>query len=254
MGPGAEQPPEAAFRPTGGSVPLPEVEELIALQELDRRIATLEAATRAIPPLVQEFESRLHASRGAREAAGGVHAQLEKTRRLKEGELKQVEEQAKDKQARLWEIRKNEEYSAVLKEIELLKAKRSALEEEILLLFDQIEEATRAVAAREADLREREAEFSRLRAAKEAELARLQREMAEFTKQRAGQARCIEAGLLQSYTRLLKSRGGLAVVPVKDGSCSGCFVALTPQAHTEVRKGEALMTCANCQRILFWKG
>ncbi|MCI0369926.1 MAG: C4-type zinc ribbon domain-containing protein [candidate division NC10 bacterium] len=235
-------------------MPLPEVEELIALQDLDRRIATLEAATRAIPPLVQEFESRLHASRGAHEAARGAHVELEKTRRLKEGELKQVEQQAKEKQVRLWEIRKNEEYSAVLKEIELLKAKQSALEEGILLLFDQIEEAARTVATREGDFREREAEFVRQRGAKGAELTRLQQEVAEFTKQRGGRARRIEAGLLQSYTRLLKSRGGLAVVPVKDGSCSGCFVALTPQAHTEVRKAEVLMTCANCQRILYWKG
>jgi len=235
-------------------VPLPEVEELIALQELDQRIATQETAARAIPPLVRGMESRLQSARDAREAARGAYAGLEKTRRLKEGELKQVEEQVKGKQARLWEIKKNEEYSAVLKEIELLKATRSALEEEILLLFDQIEGASRTVAAREGELKDRDAEFARLRAAKEAELTRLQQEVAEFTKQRAGRARRIEAGLLQSYTRLLKSRSGLAVVPVKDGSCSGCFVALTPQAHTEVRKAEVLMTCANCQRILYWKG
>jgi len=235
-------------------VPLLEVEELIALQELDQRIATQETAARAIPPLVRGLESRLQSARDAREAARGAYAGLEKTRRLKEGELKQVEEQVKGKQARLWEIKKNEEYSAVLKEIELLEATRSALEEEILLLFDQIEGASRTVAAREGELKDRDAEFARLRAAKEAELTRLQQEVAEFTKQRAGRARRIEAGLLQSYTRLLKSRSGLAVVPVKDGSCSGCFVALTPQAHTEVRKAEVLMTCANCQRILYWKG
>lgn len=235
-------------------MPVPEVEELIALQELDRRIVALEGAARAIPPLIQELESRVQGARGAREAAREGHAQLEKARRLKEGELKQVEEQTREKQARLYEIRKNEEYSAVLKEIELLKAKRSALEEEILLLFDRIEEAGRTVAAREAELREREADFARLRAAKQAELDRLQQEIGEFTRRRAGQARRIETGLLQSYTRLLKSRGGLAVVPVKDGCCSGCFVALTPQTHNEVRKGEVLVTCANCQRILYWKG
>lgn len=235
-------------------MPVPEIGELIALQELDRRVVALEGAARAIPPFVQELESRVQGARNAREAARDAHAQLEKARRLKEGELKQVEEQTKEKQARLYEIRKNEEYSAVLKEIELLKAKRSALEEEILHLFDGIEEAGRTVAAREAELRERETDFARLRTAKEAELDRLQQEIGEFTRRRAGQARRIETGLLQSYTRLVKSRGGLAVVPVKDGSCSGCFVALTPQAQNEVRKGEVLVTCANCQRILYWKG
>ncbi|MGH7361165.1 MAG: hypothetical protein ACREJI_06085, partial [Candidatus Methylomirabilales bacterium] len=60
-------------------MPLPEVEELIALQELDQRIATQEAAAGAIPPLIRGLESRLQSAREAREAARGAHAGLEKT-------------------------------------------------------------------------------------------------------------------------------------------------------------------------------
>jgi hypothetical protein len=85
-------------------------------------------------------------------------------------------------------------------------------------------------------------------------LKRLQGELERLQEERRRQASRLETGLLQSYQRLLRSRGGLAVAPVRDGSCLGCHVALTPQTYNELRKGEVLMTCANCQRILYWKG
>ncbi|MGH7473806.1 MAG: zinc ribbon domain-containing protein, partial [Candidatus Methylomirabilales bacterium] len=82
----------------------------------------------------------------------------------------------------------------------------------------------------------------------------LQGELERLQEERRRQANRVEASLLQTYQRLLRSRGGLAVVPVKDGSCLGCHVALTPQTYNELRKGEVFVSCANCQRILYWKG
>ncbi|MDH7500570.1 MAG: C4-type zinc ribbon domain-containing protein, partial [candidate division NC10 bacterium] len=59
--------------------------------------------------------------------------------------------------------------------------------------------------------------------------------------------------LVQTYARIYEVRQGLAVVPVKDRSCSGCFVTLTPQAFQEARRNDRILTCPNCNRILYWK-
>jgi len=228
--------------------------QLVELQHLDLKIAEIQAAVHEIPKNVVEMEQRFIASRKGLDEARETVAQLEKSRRLKEGELKQVEQQVKERQGRLWEIRKNEEYQAVLKEIEVLKAKQSTLEEEILMLFDRTEEAGRIVAAREAEFKAQEADFHRDRMVKEGELKHLQEELSRLQEERRRQVNQVEPGLFQIYQRLLRSRGGLAVVSVKDGSCLGCYVALTPQTYNELRKGEAFITCANCQRILYWTG
>lgn len=229
------------------------LEQLIQLQELDLAIARLTEAVRAIPGQIQALEGRLRESKSALDRAYASAESLQKLRRAKERELEELTYTLKKRQARLFEVKTNEEYSAVLKEIEVHKQKISVIEEEILLLFDRIEEAAKAVKASEAEFRLQEEALKRAKEAKEAELQELTRELATLREARSAKAKKIEASFLQIYIRLSKSRG-VAVVPVKDGSCTGCHVALRPQFYNEVRRNDRLSTCENCQRILYYKG
>ncbi|MEK7205272.1 MAG: C4-type zinc ribbon domain-containing protein, partial [candidate division NC10 bacterium] len=147
----------------------------------------------------------------------------------------------------------NEEYSAVLREIDAVKEKSSKLEEEILLLFDRGDEAAKAVTAAEREFKAAEAVSQRERAEKEAQLTKLQRELADLREARKGQASRLDSSLLQQYTRLARTRG-MAVVTVKNGSCSGCGIALTPQTYSEVRRNDRMYTCTSCNRILHYAG
>jgi predicted nucleic acid-binding Zn-ribbon protein len=228
--------------------------QVVDLQDLDLEIAGLQREVQRIPREVTDGEQLLNSSRGAWDQARERLAALEQLRRRKERELEDVTAEQRKRQGRLFEIKTNQEYAAVLKEIEGLKERRSKLEDEILGTFDDIEAAQSAVRDESARFQEREKIFQQERTTKEGELRRLQGELERVQEERRRQANRVEASLLQTYQRLLRSRGGLAVVPVKDGSCLGCHVALTPQTYNELRKGEVFVSCANCQRILYWKG
>lgn len=248
------------------------LEQLIQLQELDLTIAREDAALKAIPGQIKALEARLAQAKAALDRAKAQMDSLQRLRRDKEQELDDLTYNLKKRQARLFEVKTNEEYTAVLKEIEVHKQKISTLEEEILILFDKLEEAARAVKATEEEFKQEEGAFQKAKAAKEAELASLGEELTTLKRARQTKAREVEAPLLQTYTRLLKSRGGLAVAEVRVerrrikalgsseereetvASCGGCYVALTPQAYNEVRRNEKLLTCENCQRILYYKG
>jgi predicted nucleic acid-binding Zn-ribbon protein len=224
------------------------------LQDLDLEIVRLQKEVQRIPREIADGEQLLNRSRGAWDQARERLTALEQLRRSKERELEDVTAEQRKRQGRLFEIKTNQEYAAVLKEIEGLKERRSKLEDEILGTFDDIEAAQSAVRDESARFQEREKIFRQERTTKEGELGRLQGELERLQGERRRQANRVEASLLQTYQRLLRSRGGLAVVPVKDGSCLGCHVALTPQTYNELRKGEVFVSCANCQRILYWKG
>jgi predicted nucleic acid-binding Zn-ribbon protein len=127
------------------------------------------------------------------------------------------------------------------------------LEEEILELLEQADAAAKTVAEAEKEFKAAESVGRQERADKEAQLARLQAELAEVREARKGQASRLERDLLRQYTRLLQSRD-VAVVAVKEGSCSGCGIALTPQAHNEVRRNDRMFTCGSCNRILYFAG
>lgn len=228
--------------------------QVVDLQDLDLEIAGLQGEVQRIPREVANGEQLLNSSRGAWDQARERLAALEQLRRRKERELEDVMAEQRKRQGRLFEIKTNQEYAAVLKEIEGLKERRSKLEDEILGTFDDIEAAQSAVRDESARFQEREKIFQQEQTTKEGELRRLQGELERLQEERRRQANRVEASLLQTYQRLLRSRGGLAVVPVKDGSCLGCHVALTPQTYNELRKGEVFVSCANCQRILYWKG
>lgn len=228
--------------------------QVVDLQNLDLEIAKIQREVQEIPREIADLEQELQSSRRVWDQAREHFASLEQLRRRHERELEDVTAEQRRRQGRLFEIKTNQEYTAVLKEIEGLKERRSKLEDEILELFDQIESAQGVVRDEETRFREREKTCGQERTAREGELQRLRAELDRLQEERRRQAARVEPGLLQTYQRLLRSRGGIAVVQVKDGSCLGCHVGLTPQTYNELRKGDLLFTCANCQRILYWKG
>jgi len=233
---------------------LADLERLVELQRLDSEIAEVEAAAAAIPGVIRRIEEQLMKAKAALDAVTAETDRMTKLRRQQERELEEVTDQLKKRQSRLFEIKTNQEYSAVLKEIEGLKHKVSVLEEAILVLLDQIEVELKARAEEEQRVRSSEAEALRDTQRKEAELRQLRGRLSELQGARTGRSKNVELSLLQQYLRLLKSRAGLAVAPVRDGSCEGCHVALTPQLYNEVRRNEEILTCERCGRILYWRG
>ena len=121
------------------------LDKLLELQKMDQAIARLEAEGRSIPQGIQALETLLTEARAGLDQAKAKADQIQKERRAKERELDEATINIKKKQARLFEIKTNEEYSAVLKEIESLKEKSSKLEEEILNLLERGDVAAKTV-------------------------------------------------------------------------------------------------------------
>jgi len=229
------------------------LDKLIELQKLDVAIAKLDAEARAIPKTIEALEGRLGKAREAFEVAKGRSDQRQKDRRAKERELEEAAQNAKKKQARLFEIKTNEEYSAVLKEIEALKAKSSQLETEVLEQMEAADLTTKTVAEAERVFRAAQFDVQTERREKEARLATVQKELAGLEATRNRQVSRLDDDLLRMYSRLMKSRD-VAVVTVADGSCQGCGMTLTPQTYNEVKRNDRMFTCPSCNRILYFAG
>ena len=227
------------------------LEELIALQRLDQTLARLEGEARQIPLQIAALEADRTRARAAWDQAKAAAAALAKERREREKELEEEAGNQRRKQGRLFEIKTNQEYSAVLKEIELLKEKVSGLETRILELMDEQERGAVRTAQAEGAFRAAEATFQREKQAREQDLARLQAQLAGLQRDRKQTAVKVERELYQTYARIMKIRDGTAVVPVREGSCTGCFVALPPQIYSEIRLSQRRITCPHCERILY---
>jgi hypothetical protein len=63
----------------------------------------------------------------------------------------------------------------------------------------------------------------------------------------------VDKSLLSKYDRIKQSKKGLAVVECFDGVCRGCHMHIQPQLFNELIRGDRLINCPACQRILYVK-
>jgi predicted nucleic acid-binding Zn-ribbon protein len=230
------------------------LQRLQELQVLDSRVAGLERKLEAIPVRIQAIRDGLQQ---AKAAADAIRARLDGARkdmRSKEKDLEYQGSQRKKLEAKLYEVKTNKEYSAVLAEIEGAKVDTGRLEEEILGLMELQERLGGEAVEADARLRPQEAEARAQEAAAAEELRALEVDLEAARSERGEVARDVPRDLMAQYGRLLRQRAGLAVGLVgSNGICSGCRVTLTPQRFQEVRQSSQIFVCENCGRFLYYQ-
>jgi uncharacterized protein len=232
----------------------PQLQRLIDLQAVDARIAAHEAEATRLPREIAAIESAIAV---AKKAVEDIKARLDTARkniRAREKDLDVSAAKRAKAEARLYEVKTNKEYSAVLAEIEDIKQEKSRIEEEILALMEMQERLTADLREAEAHLKAREAAGKAEEADLRQKLGAVEADLAVIRGERAAQARELPAVLIASYDRILKARGGLALAEaLPSGICAGCRMAIRPQAMQELRAQADLITCESCGRYLYWR-
>jgi predicted nucleic acid-binding Zn-ribbon protein len=230
------------------------LQRLQELQVLDSRVAGLERKLEAIPTRIHGIRDGLQQAKASVDAIRTKLDGARKDIRTKEKELEYQAAQRKKLEAKLYEVKTNKEYSAVLAEIEGAKVEKDRIEEEILALMELQERLGREVVEADARLRPHEAEAKVQEAAAAEELRALEVDVEAARSERESVVRDVPRDLLVQYARLLKGRAGLAVALVgSNGICSGCRVTLTPQRFNEVRQSSQILVCENCGRFLYYQ-
>ena len=227
---------------------------LIDLQGFDTRLAALEAEAARLPKQIEAINASLAEARKALETVKTKADTTRKDLRTKEKDLEVVTGKRAKAEGRLWEVKNNTEYSAVLLEIEAIKQEKARGEEEILGLMELQERL--AVESRDAEsrLKAREEQARQDEGVVRKKLAAVDAELTGLRADRSSRARELPRPLLADYEKILKARGGVAVSSVTSSAvCSGCRVSIRPQAIQELKAAQVPMLCENCGRYLYWQ-
>ncbi len=225
---------------------------LVELQKIDSEIYRLKKEAEAHPLLQKKIEEAFDKKKQSLKAVEDELRAAQLKQKEKEMDLQSKEEKVKKLQGQLFSLKTNKEYSAMEMEIKGLKADDSLLEEDILRLLDVVEEVKVKVA------KEKEILAVEDKKAKEAietikkETAALNAQIAEWEEKRKAYPANVEPRLLTQYERILKSREGLAVVPVVHNACGGCHLGFPPQMLNEIQMQDKVIVCESCARILYW--
>ena len=230
-----------------------ELQQLVALQTLDTRIRTLEKDLEAIPERRAEIEREFDQRAFEIRALETRQDESKHNRARLENDVVEQKGRAERAERNLMSSKKQDEYTAAIREADAARKLISALETQILEQFENQEQA-------EAALKERADEIASLNTDREVRLKAFDAE----TNTQAEELNTTRASRDQLFSSLPKSlsglygristriRDGVAVAEARNNSCTACFMALRPQMMSEVRRGVEVITCDNCGRILYY--
>ena len=228
-----------------------ELEKLIALEQTDKEILRLREEVTDLPRRVAAIEGKL----------AEITSQVEKSKqdiKNQEVDKRKLEADIKDHQGKIskfrsqaLEVKNNEQYRALMHEIEFAEQAIRSSEDKIL-------EAMLRAESLEVSQKAGESEMKAQRAAVEKEkiLARERTAVDEkLLAELAGRAQSlrpgIEGSVLAHYDRLMRQRKS-AIAEALAESCVACHVLLRPQKYNDIRTNEQIITCDSCGRILYY--
>ena len=231
----------------------PQLQTLIELQGFDAKIAGLESEAARLPRQIETIQTALAEARKAAEMIKGKLDATRKDLRTREKDLEVANVKRQKLEARLYEVKTNKEYSAVLLEIEEAKQEKAKTEEDILTLMEMQERLGVEIKDAEQRFKTREEQARQDEAVVRKKLSAVEQELHGQRTERQARAKALPAGLLASYDRISRARGGVAVADVTSAAvCGGCRVSIRPQAMQELRSAAGLMVCESCGRYLYW--
>ncbi len=224
---------------------------LLSLQQLDDKLSAFAQKKQEIPEQIQAMKHAFEEEKKQLEDHQQCLKEASLEQRQLEKQLQESAEERKNKQKKLLEVKTNEEYKALLKEIEYAKQADSAIEDKILDKLEKIDSLEQTIKEGKKSIREKESKLQE-------ETLRLEREIVEVDKQhqilqheRERVAAEMDPAVLEDYEKIRSRRAGQAVVTVWKEVCPGCHMKVPPQTINEVIQTGEIRHCQYCRRILY---
>lgn len=229
---------------------LPEIQNLLILQDRDRKIRTLRLELEAAPHERRDAEDKLAAAMRNLDAVKQRAKETEVERKKLEIEAQAKRDSIAKFQTQKFQTRKNEEFQALNNEITRYEGEIRGIEDRELEFMDEAEKVRGLVAESEQQARTVKAQVERQLGDIDAKLGALAAQLKEAETERAGLAAGVEEELLDTFDRLFANKGE-AVVPLEHETCMGCHMKVTTQTVVKVKGGREIVHCEQCGRILY---
>jgi predicted nucleic acid-binding Zn-ribbon protein len=231
---------------------LPDISLAVRLQEIDNRIAELTREVSSLPRHIAEIEKKLESHERKLEADRAAVSANQKERKGLDGDIQVQQQKISKLKDQMLQAKTNEQYRAFQHEIDYCENEIRRSEDRTLDLMGESEPLERNVKAAEIALKQEKAQVETEKQQTRERTAVDQRELDQLTTERRGIASQIAPSVLAAYERVRKLRGGVAVAEAVDGRCSKCHMALRLQFFQDLKRGQQIMHCESCSRILYY--
>ena len=230
---------------------LPDIENLLKLQDADKEIRRLQDEVAELPKRVAAIELKLAGTKAQLEKAQASVKADEASRRKYETTISDLRGKISKYRDQSLDVKTNDQYKALLHEIQFAEKEIAGNEDKILELMVNADARDKEVKAAQAEMKAETAEIEQEKEQARKRTAEDEKQLTEWRGKRDQLRTGVKEDLLRHYERVSKFRGS-GISEVLDHKCMGCQVMLRPQTYNVVRTGQQTIVCDSCQRILYF--
>jgi predicted nucleic acid-binding Zn-ribbon protein len=232
-----------------------ELSKLISLQEVDVEIRRLRAEIDSLPERRARLESEFTES--AREffdltaqldAAKTDRAALETSLEAEQQKSQKFKDDLNKMTAPNIKV-----YETIMREIDVSRKTIGTYETEVLKLMERIEKLEAQVNERRPEVESRRVDIDRQLAAWDAAVEEQRQRLESLAAERPPMLDALSPTARLEYERLSRMKSGLALAEARDYACQACRMKIRPQVFNDIRRGEQIIICESCSRILYFK-
>lgn len=212
----------------------------------DRRSSLPEAARLAeVNDTLAELSADIDIARKQRDEIAREQTRIE-------AEIASLEQKVQREEQRMYSgnVSNPKELASLQAEVGMLRKKRAGLEDELLEVMVQKDQATETLDSLQSEQREATAEGEQLGDVVGRLTAEIDAELEGHRTKRAELVASIPQDLLGLYEQLRAGKNGVGAAALRDGTCQGCHTKLPAREVERMRAERGLQRCDNCRRIL----
>ena len=230
----------------------PDTQLVSQLQSIDQQVVALEKEIATLPKHIAAIEKTLDSHIRRLEADRSALTANQKDRKLIEGENGLHQQKISKLRDQMAGAKTNEQYKAFQHEIEFLEKAIRTGEDKILELMASSEALDANVKSAETALSVEKKGVDGEKKAAQERTAEDQKKLQLLRAERAVGAKTLPTPTLALYERIRKKWNGMVMAEATSGRCGACKIILRPQFFQDLKRGEDLLTCESCGRILVY--
>jgi len=228
-----------------------DLEKLIELEKADHEIARLTEEVAALPRRVAAIEEKLADDKAAVERAKTAIKSNESGRRKLETDIQGSQQKIIKYREQSSSVKTNDEYRALMHEIEFAEKEIRKTEDAILELMIAQEAEEKTLKTAESQMKAEISEVEKEKAEAHDRTEEDEKLLTELRSKRDQLRSGISDSALAHYDRVMRQRKS-AIAEARGQKCLACFVMLRPQIWQDIRSNEQIITCSSCGRILYY--
>lgn len=230
-----------------------QIKKLVSLQEIDTELIQLKNRMEEAPRHLENLQNELNNMEEQKAHIEERVKLLTEQKKKLQSDIEQDSDKIKKSKNKLMMVSNTKEYHAMMREMDNLEKLNRFREEELSNLLEDLQTQQTKKEELNNEIVSLQDELATTQATLDSELQQIHERIQELEKDREKACADVPVPILSRYNFIKDRLHNPVIVSVRQSVCTGCFISIPPQSFVEIQKGEQILSCPNCQRLIYWE-